>query len=137
MPFSIPCARYPQGDSATRSPDAALAVYLIGEFARAFPDEALGPYLLARQLAWRDPRLALPQIDRACPQERPPLPRPLAPLFARECLRMSGETAFRAEDIARSRAAYQRLRDGAQNEAERLRAGDFLERIDWEEARRR
>jgi hypothetical protein len=124
------------GDSATRSPDAAVAIYLIGEFARSFPDETLGPYLLARQLAWRDPRLALPQIDRACPQRPSAVARPLPPLFGRECLRMSGEAAFRAEDFARSRAAYQRLRDEAKNEAERLRAADFLERIAWEEARR-
>jgi len=58
------------GDSATRSPDAALVVYLITDFIRSFPEEALGPYLLARQLAWRDPRLALTQIDRACGQRK-------------------------------------------------------------------
>jgi hypothetical protein len=114
-----------------------VSLYLIGEFARLFPDEALGPYLLARQLAWRDPRLALPLIDRACGPESATAKRtPLPPLFARECLRMTGETAFRAEDFARSRAAYQRLRDQAPNEAERLRANDFLERISWEETRR-
>ena len=125
------------GDSPTRAPDAAVALFLITEFARAFPDEALGPYLLARQLAWRDPRLALPQIDRACPPGQPAGTKALAPLFARECLRMTGETAFRAEDLPRSRAAYLRLRDEAKNEAERLRASDFLERLDWEEARRK
>jgi tetratricopeptide (TPR) repeat protein len=125
------------GDSATRAPDAALALYLVGEFARAFPDEALGPYLVARQLSWRDPRLALPQLEWACPVAAAPLARPLAPVFARECVRMTGETAFRAEDFARSRAAYQRLREGAKNEAERLRADDFLERIAWEEAGRK
>jgi tetratricopeptide (TPR) repeat protein len=120
------------GDSPTRAPDAALALYLIGEFTRAFPDEGLGPYLLARQLSWRDPRLALPHLERACPQGASALAKPLPPVFVRECLRMTGETAFRAEDFARSRAAYQRLRDGAKNEAERLRAEDFLERIGWE-----
>jgi tetratricopeptide (TPR) repeat protein len=125
------------GDSATRAPDAAVALYLIDEFAKAFPDEALGPYLLARQLAWRDPRLALPLIQRACPEVADPSRKPLPPLFARECLRMTGETAFRAEDFGRSRVAYQHLRDGAKNEAERQRAGDFLERITWEESRRK
>jgi tetratricopeptide (TPR) repeat protein len=124
------------GDTPTRAPDAAVALYLISEFARTFPDEALGPYLLARQLAWRDPRLALPQLDRACPDGGATARTPLSPLFARECLRMTGETAFRAEDFARSRRTYVALREGARNEAERLRASDFLERIDWEEARR-
>jgi tetratricopeptide (TPR) repeat protein len=125
------------GDTPTRAPDAALALYLVGEFSRAFPDEALGPYLLARQLSWRDPRLALPHLDQACPDGPARLAKPLLPVFARECVRMTGETAFRADDLARSRAAYRRLRDGAKNEAERLRALDFLERIDWEEARRK
>jgi tetratricopeptide (TPR) repeat protein len=126
------------GDAPNRAPDAAVSLYLIGEFARLFSDEALGPYLLARQLAWRDPHLALPLIARACGNASPAAGRiPLPPLFARECLRMTGETAFRAEDFPRSRAAYQRLRDEAPNEAERLRANDFLERIAWEEARRR
>jgi tetratricopeptide (TPR) repeat protein len=120
------------GDSLSRSPDAAVALYLISEFARAFPDEALGSYLLARQLAWRDPKLAMPLIDKACgPAAAPPLPA----LFGRECLRMTGETAFRAGDLSRSRAAYQRLRAEGKNEAERLRAADFLERIAWEQAR--
>ena len=123
------------GDSPTRAPDAALALYLVGEFARAFPDEALGPYLVARQLSWRDPRLALPHLERACPDGPAPLAKPLLAPFVRECVRMTGETAFRAEDFPRSRAAFQRLRDGAKTEAERLRAGDFLERIAWELAR--
>jgi tetratricopeptide (TPR) repeat protein len=125
------------GDSPTRSPDPAVALYLIDEFARAFPDEALGPYLLARQLAWRDPRLALPEIDRACPSAPVAGRKPLAPLFARECLRMTGETAFRADDLVRSRAAFERLRAGGRNEAERLRAADYLERITWEQSRRK
>jgi len=125
------------GDTPTRAPDPALALYLMGEFARAYPDEPLGPYLVARQLSWRDPRLALPQLERACPEEPAPAAKSLPPVFVRECLRMTGEAAFRAEDFPRSRAAYQRLRDGAKNEAERLRAEDFLERIGWEEARRK
>jgi tetratricopeptide (TPR) repeat protein len=125
------------GDSPTRAPDAALALYLVGEFARAFPVEALGPYLVGRQLSWRDPRLALPELARACPQSGELPVKPLLPVFARECVRMTGETAFRAEDFPRSRAAYQHLRDESKNEAERLRALDFLERIDWEEARRK
>jgi hypothetical protein len=125
------------GDSPIRAPDAAVTLFLLTEFAQAFPGEALGPYLIARQLAWRDPRLALPQIDRACGGSMPAGGKPLPPLFARECLRMTGETAFRAEDFDRSRAAYERLRDQAANEAERLRAADFLERIAWEEARRK
>jgi tetratricopeptide (TPR) repeat protein len=123
------------GDAATRAPDAAVGLYLISEFARSFPDEALGPYLLARQLAWRDPKVALPLIEKACGPATGAR-KPLPPLFARECLRMTGETAFRAGDLPLSRSAYERLRDDATNEAERLRATDFLERIAWEEHRR-
>jgi hypothetical protein len=37
--------------------------------------------------------------------------------------------------MARARVAWQRLHDGANTEAERLRASDFLERIAWEEGR--
>jgi tetratricopeptide (TPR) repeat protein len=122
------------GDSPTRVPDAALALYLVGEFARAFPDEALGPYLLARQLSWRDPGWPCPPRARL-PRRAAALAKPLLAPFVRECVRMTGETAFRAEDFPRSRAAFQRLRDGAKTEAERLRAGDFLERIAWELAR--
>jgi hypothetical protein len=129
------------GDGPGRGTDAAVALYLITEFARAAAGERLGPYLVARQLAWRDPRLSLPYLEGACPTAPPGAAGqpsgPLSPLFERECVRMTGEAAFRAEDFARSRAAYERLRAGAKNEAERLRASDFLERIAWEEARRK
>jgi hypothetical protein len=124
------------GDSPTRGTDAALVVHLMNEFAARHPDEALGPYLLARQLTWRDPRLALPQLERACPRGGPSLHRqPLAPPFLRECRRLLGEAAFRAGNLPLSRAAFQRQAADADNEAERLRARDFLERIDWEEQR--
>jgi hypothetical protein len=122
------------GDSPTRGVDAVVTLYLVERFADAVPGEAFGRYLLARQLSWRDPRLGLPILARACPpgEDRPPL----TPLFLRECRRMTGETAFRAGDLALSRATYQLLEKTGDNEAERLRARDFLARIEWEERRR-
>lgn len=118
------------GDSPTRSPDPAVTLFLIGQFAEAYREESLGRYLLARQLAWRDPRLAVDVVLEACGEKA----RPLPPLFQRECRRMLGETAFRAGRLALSRQAHTQIRTEARSEAERLRAGDFLERIDWEEA---
>jgi tetratricopeptide (TPR) repeat protein len=123
------------GDSLTRSVEAGLVVHLVEAFTRATPDEALGPYLLARQLAWRDPALALPWIAQACPAAAPGRAVPLPPVFLKECRRMAGETAFRAGDLAAAEAAYRALEDAAETEAERLRARDFLERIEWERAR--
>jgi tetratricopeptide (TPR) repeat protein len=124
------------GESPTRGVDAGLVVFLIETFARRFPDEALGPYLLGRQLAWRDPALALPPLEVACPLAgAAPRPVPLEPVFLRECHRLVGETAFRAGDFARSRLALERSKADAATEAERLRATDFLERLAWEERR--
>ena len=78
----------------------------------------------------------MPILSRACPPDGKGSGTPLSPLFLRECRRMTGEAAFRAGDLARSRATYQLLEKTADNEAERLRARDFLERISWEERRR-
>jgi hypothetical protein len=123
------------GDSPTRSLDGGLVVYLVEAFARQFADEALGPYLLGRQLSWRDPGLALEPLEQACPLAGgTPKTVPLDPLYLRECHRLVGEAAFRARALAHSRAAFERMRVDASNEAERLRAADFLERIAWEEA---
>jgi tetratricopeptide (TPR) repeat protein len=124
------------GDSPTRGVDAGLLMYLVSRFADRFPEEALGPYLLGRQLAGRDPALALPALEAACPLAGgAPRPQPLPPLFAAECHRLTGEAAFRAGDLARSRLALTRLQQDATTEADRLRAGDFLERLDWERQR--
>jgi hypothetical protein len=126
------------GESPTRGVDPALVVFLIERFSEQFPDEALGPYLMARQLTSRDARLATSSLERACPLavDRPPAGKPLPPLFAEECRRMTAESAFRAGDLGRSRRAWAEIRDSARSQADRLRATDFLERIDWEERRR-
>jgi hypothetical protein len=126
------------GDSATRGVDAVVSLFLIERFAEDLPGEAFGAYLVGRQLAWRDSRLALPVLARACPPAADPAGKmvPLSPLFLRECRRMTAEAAFRTGDFALSRASFQLLAAAADNEAERLRARDFLERIAWEEGRR-
>lgn len=122
------------GEPPSRGVDGALMLYLVSEFARQHASEALGPYLLARQLAGRDPRLTLAALGPACPAGAPSaLPTPLPALFQRECTRLVAETAFRAGDLAASRAAFERARGEARTEADRLRAGDWLERIAWEE----
>ena len=136
------------GESPTRGVDPGLTVYLIGRFAGFFPEEALGPYLLGRQLAHRDARLALAPLASACPigptaakgnafNEVPTAAptRPLPPVFLEECRRLTAETAFRAGDLTASRLAWRRVREEARTQADRLRAEDFLERIDWEEKR--
>jgi hypothetical protein len=124
------------GDSPTRGVDPALLMFLVSRFADEFPDEALGPYLIGRQLAGRDPALALPALEAACPLAGgPPRPQPLPRLFAAECHRLVGEAAFRAGDLPRSRLAIERLRADASTEADRLRAGDFLERLAWKQQR--
>jgi tetratricopeptide (TPR) repeat protein len=126
------------GESPTRGVDPALVVFLIDDYRRRLSDEALGPYLLARQLMSRDPALALAPLDQACPVAGgATLPRPLDAVFLRECHRMTGETAFRAGDLERSRAAFRRIATDALTEADRLRAQDWLERIDWETSRPR
>jgi tetratricopeptide (TPR) repeat protein len=119
------------GDSPTRGVDPALVVYLAERFARDFPSEALGPYMLGRQLAFRDPKLALPPLLAACPLDEAAgaLPVPLTPAFRTECHRLVGEAAYRAGDFTTSRKAWQRLADDAPTLAEKLRATDFLERL--------
>jgi tetratricopeptide (TPR) repeat protein len=124
------------GESPTRGVDPALVVFLIERFSQQFPAEALGPYLMARQLTARDPRLATISLERACPLAGgPPLAQPLPQLFAEECRRMTAENAFRAGDLGRSRRAWEEIHTSARTQADRLRAGDFLERIAWEERR--
>lgn len=119
-----------------RAPDAALTVFLVGRFAAAFPDEALGPYLIGRQLASRDPALALEQLAAACPAEGPGLPVPLVAPFDKECLRLTGELALRTGQLDRSERAYRTLGEHAQTQAERLRVDDVLARIAWKRDRR-
>jgi hypothetical protein len=124
------------GDSPTRGVDPGLVIYLADRFARAFPDEALGPYMVGRQLSFRDPKLALPVLAEACPLgDAPELSQPLPPVFRAECHRMVGEAAFRAGQLDTSAAAWERLREKGAALGDRLRAGDFLERIAWEKKR--
>ncbi len=117
------------GDDATGNLDPVLLFHLVTEFARLHPDDRLGPYLVGRQLVTRDPQLALPYLRAASEagKERPALP----PDFERECLRMTMLAAFRVGDLVRSHAAAAALAAAAPNEADRLRAGDFLARIAW------
>ena len=115
--------------------DPVLAFYLLSEFARLHPDDALGPYLIGRQLATRDPRLALPFLRAACEQPNANTGSPLGTDFRRECQRMMILAAYRTGDLARSRAAAEALRAEAPNEAQRLRLGDFLARIAWRQAK--
>ncbi len=124
------------GDGPARGTDPALVPFLVAEFTRLFPREALGPYLVARQLAWRDPRLALPWLDRACPRGALGAHEvALDPPFLRECRRLYGETAFLAGDLDRSQAAFERLREEAAIESEKRRAADWLERIAFSRSR--
>jgi hypothetical protein len=125
------------GDAPTRGVDPALGLFLVDRFATANPNEALGPYLVGRQLLSRDPVLALEPLARACPlsYEGPEPSVALPPTFRTECHRMRGEAGFRTGDFSTSRAAWERLRDDAPTEADRLRAQDFLDRIAWEEGK--
>ena len=120
------------GDDLGHGTDPALVVFLVDEFARLHSDEALGPYLMARQLARRDPRLALAVLARACPLDGPGLAAPLEATFAKECRRLYGESAFLAGDLSLARRIYEAMRDQATLQSDRLRASDFLERIDWQ-----
>ena len=120
------------GDGPGRATDPALVVFLADEFARLHPDEALGPYLVGRQLAGRDPHLALAPLAQACPLDGAALAVPLEPAFLKECWRLYGESAFLAGDLALARRIYEALRDQASLQADRLRANDFLERIAWQ-----
>jgi len=117
------------GESPVHASDPALVVYLVSEFARLHPDEALGPYLVGRQLAGRDPGLALAPLEQACPLDGPGKVVPLIPVFAKECRRLYGESAFLTGDRPLARRIYEALRDQATRESDRLRASDFLERI--------
>ena len=139
------------GDERGRPLDSALAVYLLTEFARLTSGDAFGTYLVARQLATRDPKLAAGQLWNACPLAEPTkedhldnlVPtgcrrwmvthpqgeEPLEPVFVKECRRLLGETAYLAHDLQTARAAFTWLVSHATNEADRLRAADFLQRI--------
>jgi hypothetical protein len=119
------------GDERGRALDPGLVVYLLTELVRQNPEDALGPYLLARQLATRDPKLALPYLADACPFPDPQLPLPLDPTFFKECRRLLGETAYLTGDFAAAQAALGWLAEHADREADRLRAKDLLERVAW------
>lgn len=132
------------GDDVLGNLDPVMLFYLVSEFARLNPDEALGPYLVGRQLAFRDPAAALPVLRLACAPgdgdndgnnntasagpDRSALPAEVR----RECLRLTMVAAFKTRDLVRSRRAAEALRRESSEEAERLRVGDFLERIDWQ-----
>ena len=128
------------GDDLNGNLDPVLTFFLLTEFSRLHPSEALGPYLVGRQLAFRDPKLALSSLRVAC-DTTPSAPgtatlqTPLAPDFRRECLRLSMWAALKAGDLARARAAAQTLRAESTEDAERLRVGDFLERVTWIQAK--
>jgi hypothetical protein len=121
------------GDDITGALDPVLVFHLLSEFARLHPDERLGAYLLGRQLASRDPLLALPYLRNACEPTTPGVA--LAPDFQRECLRMTALATFRLGDLARSHAALVALRAASTDEAEHLRVDDFLARIIWRQAK--
>jgi hypothetical protein len=123
------------GDERGRSLDPALTMYLLTEFVRRNPEEALGPYLLARQLATRDPKLAVPQLARACPLADTQMATPLDATFFTECRRLLGETAYQAGDMGTAREAFAWLAEHSDREADRLRARDWLERVAWKAQR--
>ena len=113
--------------------DPVLVFSLLSDFARVHPDEALGPYLVGRQLVFRDPPSALPYLRVACDGSF--TGRALPPDFRRECLRMTLWAAFRSDDLAGAEAAARTMIAESSEDAERLRMGDFLERIAWRRAR--
>jgi len=112
--------------------DPVLTFYLMTEYARLVPDDLLGPYLVGRQLLGRDAARALPYLARACDGGEPKLP----PEFMRECRRMIVDAAYRIGDFPRAREALDRAVSEAHGEADRLRALDMRERVDWAAARR-
>src|SRR4029079_3539084 len=112
--------------------DPVLTFYLITEYARLVSTDALGPYLVGRQLLARDPARALPHLARACDEAEPKLP----PEFVRECRRMIVAACYRSGDFPRARTALERALADANGEADRLRAMDMRERVDWAAARR-
>jgi hypothetical protein len=126
------------GDSPGEAIDPGLLLHLLGEFAKAFPDEALGPYLIGRQLINRDSRLAFTTLLQACPvpgdRSARTMPVPLPPLFERECWRLVGHSAYRAGLYENARAAWRATLSESGNEAGKLRAKDWLERLDWAQA---
>jgi hypothetical protein len=121
------------GNDVTGAVDPVLAFYLLTEFARLHPDDALGSYLVGRQLAFRDPLLALPHLRAACQGSF--AGRPLLADFRRECLRMTMLAAYRAHDLGLGHEAARALADESSDEAERLRTADFLARISWRQAK--
>lgn len=123
------------GDGPAHATDPALVVFLVDEFASLHPEEALGPYLVGRQLAGRDPKLALAPLAQACPLDGTGLAVPLEPAFSKECRRLYGGSAFLAGDLPLARRIYELLRDQATLQSDRLRATDFLERIAWQSSR--
>jgi hypothetical protein len=122
------------GDERGRSLDAALSMYLLTEFERQNPGDALGAYLVARQLATRDPKLAVPYLADACPFVEPQSASPLDATFFKECRRLLGESAYLANDLATAREAFTWLSEHANHEADRSRARDYLQRVAWKGA---
>jgi hypothetical protein len=120
--------------------DPVLTFFLLHEYARLFPADPVGPYLVGRQLLGRDPAAALPYLRRACDDAQPGAgagaPPALSPELLRECRRMTGEASYRVGDFARATAAFEALAAAAEGEADRLRAGDWLARVEWARARR-
>jgi predicted negative regulator of RcsB-dependent stress response len=123
------------GDERGRPLDPGLMVFLIARFAGQVPGDALGPYLLGKQLAQRDPRLAMAQFASACPLQEPLPEVPLPQIFSRECRRQWSETAYLAGDLEAARQAAEWLVASSEREADRLRAADFLARIAWKRLR--
>lgn len=126
------------GESVTTAADPVLTFHLLAEFARLYPDDALGPYLVGRQLADRDPRLALRHLRAACeaPSDSERVAHPLPPDFGRECLRLTALAGYRAGDLDVARAAAVALGRASEEVAERMRAADLVARIDWKRATR-
>jgi hypothetical protein len=109
-------------------------VVLLTEFARQNPGDALGPYLVARQLATRDPKLAIPYLADACPFLETQMANPLDATFFKECRRLLGESAYLAGDLVTAREAFTWLSEHANHEADRARARDYLQRVAWKGA---
>jgi len=134
------------GRSATQRLDSVLALHLTQQFAEAFPNAALGPYLIGLRLAGRDDPLAAHYLFQACGPEttgdpsdselrsRSPKTEPLPPIFERACLRALAKTAYAAAHLHLAEEAAQASLLEARNEAEKLRALDFLERVEWTRA---
>jgi hypothetical protein len=122
------------GDERGRPLDPGLIVFLITRFAERAHD-ALGPYLVGRQLSPRDPELAMAQFAYACPLHGSMPEVPLPPVFLKECRRQWSESAYLAGDLDAAGATANWIVSNSKREADRLRAGDFLARIDWKRSR--